>query len=41
MKALLIKWYVFALTVIAAMAAVGYIRPIFGQDTYDAAPIFV
>ena len=42
MKELLIKQYVFALIVIAAMAAlVGYTGPAFGQGAHDAAPIFV
>ena len=42
MKELLIKRYIFALIVIAAMTAVvGYIGPAYGQSTHDAAPIFV
>jgi hypothetical protein len=42
MKELLIKRYVFALILIAAMAAmVGYIGPAYGQSTHDAAPIFL
>ena len=42
MNELLIKRYVFALIVIAAMAAaVGYLGPAYGQGTRDAAPIFV
>ena len=42
MKELFIKRFIFALIVIAAMAAVvGYIGPANGQGTHDAAPIFV
>jgi len=42
MKELFIKRFIFALIVIAAMAAVvGYIGPAYGQGTRDAAPIFV
>ena len=42
MKELLIERFIFALIVIAAMAAVvGYIGPAYGQGTHDAAPIFV
>ena len=42
MKELLIKRFIFALIVIAAMAAVvGYIGPAYGQGTHDAAPNFV
>jgi len=42
MRDLLIKWFIFVLIVIAAMAAViGYVGPAYGQGTHDAAPIFV